>query len=90
MMKDKNKKLFHSLIDLVLEKQDSEADTGIDMNVSTLGCTALVWLMNVEDKKITGAKEYYTRIGDEAWAKTKDAKTEIVHDEDVLEALRNA
>ena len=36
MMKDKNKKLFHSLIDLVLEKQDSEADTGIDMNVSTL------------------------------------------------------
>ena len=24
-MKDKNKKLFHSLLDLVLEKQDSEA-----------------------------------------------------------------
>ena len=89
-MKDKNKKLFHSLLDLVLEKQDSEADTGIDMNVSTLGCTASVWLMNVEDKKITGAKEYYTRIGDEAWAKTKDGKTEIVHDEDVFEALRNA
>lgn len=89
-MKDKNKKLFHSLLDLVLEKQDSEADTGIDMNVSTLGYTASVWLMNVEDKKITGAKEYYTRIGDEAWAKTKDGKTEIVHDEDVLEALRNA
>ena len=60
------------------------------MNVSTLGYTASVWLMNVEDKKITGAKEYYTRIGDEAWAKTKDGKTEIVHDEDVLEALRNA
>ena len=89
-MKDKNKKLFHSLLDLVLEKQDSEADTGIDMNVSTRGYTASVWLMHVEDKKITGAKEYYTRIGDEAWAKTKDAKTEIVHDEDVLEALRNA
>ena len=50
-MKDKNRKLFHSLLDRVLEKQDSEADTGIDMNVSTLGCTASVWLMNVEDKK---------------------------------------
>lgn len=86
----KDKKLFHSLFDMVLEKQDSEADTGIDMNVSTLGCTASVWLMNVKDKKITGAKEYYTRIGDEAWAKTKDGKTEIVHDDDVLEALRNA
>ena len=52
-----NKKLFHNLLDLVLDKQDSEADAG---------------------------------IGDEAWAKTKDGKTEIVHDEDVLEALRNA
>lgn len=60
------------------------------MNVSTLGYTASVWLMNVEDGKITGAKECYTRIGDEAWAKTKDGKTEIVRDEDVLEALRNA
>lgn len=89
-MKDKNRKLFRSLLDLGLEKQDSEADTGIDMNVSTLGCTASVWLMNVEDKKITGAKEYYTRVGDETWAKTKDGKTKIVRDEDVLEALRNA
>lgn len=86
----KDKKLFHSLLDLVLEKQDSEVNAGIDMNVSTLGCTASVWLMNVDDGKITGAKEYYTRIGDEAWAKTKDGKTEIVRDEDVLEALRNA
>ena len=89
-MKDKNKKLFHSLIDLVLEKQDSEADTGIDMNFSTLGYTASVWLMNVEDKKITGTKEYYTRTGDGLWVKTKYGKMEIVHDEDVLEALRNA
>lgn len=89
-MKDKNKKLFHSLLDLVLDKQDGEVNAGIDMNVSTLGYTASVWLMNVEDGKITGAKEYYTRIGDEAWAKTKDGKTEIVRDEDVLEALRNA
>lgn len=89
-MKDKNKKLFHNLLDLVLNKQESEVNVGIDMNVSTLGYTASVWLMNVEDKKITGAKEYYTRIGDEAWAKTKDGKTEIVRNEDVLEALRNA
>lgn len=89
-MKDKNKKLFHSLLDLVLEKQDSEVDAGIDMNVSTLGCTASVWLMNVDDGKITGAKEYYTRRGDGLWVKTKDGKTEIVRDEDVLEALRNA
>lgn len=89
-MKDKNRKLFHSLLDRVLEKQDSEADTGIDMNVSTLGCTASVWLMNVDDGKVIGAKEYYTRIGDEAWAKTKDGKTKLVRDEDVLEALRNA
>lgn len=86
----KDKKLFHSLLDLVLEKQDSEVNASIDMNVSTLGCTASVWLMNVEDKKITGAKEYYTRIGDETWAKTKDGKTKLVRDEDVLEALRNA
>lgn len=50
-MKDKNKKLFHSLLDLVLDKQDSEVDAGLDMNVSTLGYTASVWLMNVEDKK---------------------------------------
>ena len=86
----KDKKLFRSLLDLVLEKQDSEADTGIDMNVSTLGYTASVWLMNVDDGKVIGAKEYYTRVGDEAWAKTKDGKTKIVCDEDVLEALRNA
>lgn len=89
-MKDKNRKLFHSLLDRVLEKQDSEADTGIDMNVSTLGCTASVWLMNVDDGKVIGAKEYYTRTGDGLWVKTKDGKTEIVCDEDVLEALRNA
>lgn len=86
----KDKKLFQSLLDLVLEKQDSEADTGIDMNVSILGCTASVWLMNVDDGKVIGAKEYYTRIGDETWAKTKDGKTKLVRDEDVLEALRNA
>lgn len=89
-MKDKNKKLFHSLLDLVLEKRDSEVDAGIDMNVSTLGYTASVWLMNVEDKKITGTKEYYTRIDDETWAETKGGKTQIVRNEDVLEALRNA
>lgn len=89
-MKDKNKKLFHSLLDLVLENRDSEVDAGIDMNVSTLGCTTSVLLMNVDNGKVVGAKEHYTRIGDEAWAKTKDGKTEIVRDEDVLEALRNA
>lgn len=89
-MKDKNKKLFHSLLDLVLGKQGSEVAASIDMNVSTLGCTASVWLMNVEDGKITGAKEYYTRTGDGLWVRTKDGKTEIMCDEDVLEALRNA
>lgn len=86
----KDKKLFRKLMNLVLEKQDSEANTGIDMNVSTLGYTASVWLMNVDDGKVIGAKEYYTRVGDEAWAKTKDGETKIVCDEDVLEALRNA
>lgn len=86
----KDKKLFHSLLDLVLERQDSEVDAGIDMNVSILGYTASVWLMNVEDKKITGAKEYYTRTSDGLWVKTKDGKTETVRDDDVLEALRNA
>lgn len=89
-MKDKNKKLLHILLDLVLGKQGSEVAASIDMNVSTLGCTASVWLMNVEDGKITGAKEYYTRTGDGLWARTKDGKTEIMCDEDVLEALRNA
>lgn len=83
----KNKKLFHKLLDIVLNK---EPESGADMNVSSLKYTASVWLMNVDDGKVIGAKEYYTRVGDEAWAKTKDGKTKIVHDEDVLEALRNA
>lgn len=83
----KDKKLFHKLLDIVLGK---EPESGADMNVSSLKYTASVWLMNVDDGKVIGAKEYYTRVGDEAWAKTKDGKTKIVHDEDVLEALRNA
>lgn len=83
----KDKKLFHKLLDIVLDK---EPESGADMNVSSLKYTASVWLMNVDDGKVIGAKEYYTRVGDDAWAKTKDGKTKIVHDEDVLEALRNA
>lgn len=83
----KDKKLFHKLLDIVLDK---EPESGADMNVSSLECTASVWLMNVDDGKVIGAKEYYTRVGDETWAKTKDGKTKIVRDEDVLEALRNA
>lgn len=86
-MKDKNRKLFHKLLDIVLDK---EPESGADMNVSSLKYTASVWLMNVDDGKVIGAKEYYTRVGDETWAKTKDGKTKIVRDEDVLEALRNA
>lgn len=83
----KDKKLFHKLLDIVLDK---EPESGADMNVSSLKYTASVWLMNVDDGKVIGAKEYYTRVGDETWAKTKDGKTKIVRDEDVLEALRNA
>lgn len=83
----KDKKLFHKLLDIVLDK---EPESGADMNVSSLKYTASVWLMNVDDGKVIGAKEYYTRVGDDAWAKTKDGKTKIVRDEDVLEALRNA
>lgn len=88
-MKDKNRKLFHSLLDLVLEKQDDEVHASVDMSVSSLGCTAEVWLMNVDGKKVR-TKEYYTSLGDDTWVKTKDGKTEIVREEDVLEALRNA
>lgn len=83
----KDKRLFHKLLDIVLDK---EPENGADMNVSSLKYTASVWLMNVDDGKVIGAKEYYTRVGDDAWAKTKDGKTKIVRDEDVLEALRNA
>lgn len=83
----KDKRLFHKLLDIVLDK---EPESGADMNVSSLKYTASVWLMNVDDGKVIGAKEYYTRVGDDAWAKTKDGKTKIVRDEDVLEALRNA
>lgn len=83
----KDKKLFHKLLDIVLDK---DPESGADMNVSSLKYTASVWLMNVDDGKVIGAKEYYTRVGDETWAKTKDGKTKIVRDEDVLEALRNA
>ena len=83
----KDRKLFHKLLDIVLDK---EPESGADMNVSSLKYTASVWLMNVDDGKVIGAKEYYTRVGDETWAKTKDGKTKIVRDEDVLEALRHA
>lgn len=83
----KDRELFHKLLDIVLDK---EPESGADMNVSSLKYTASVWLMNVDDGKVIGAKEYYTRVGDETWAKTKDGKTKIVRDEDVLEALRNA
>lgn len=85
----KDKKLFHNLLDLVLEKQDGEVNASVDMNVSSLGCTAEVWLMRVDGKKVR-TKEYYTHLGDDTWVKTKDEKSEIVCDEDVLEALRNA
>lgn len=83
----KDKKLFHKLLDIVLDK---EPESGADMNVSSLKYTASVWLMNVDGGKVIGVKEYYTRVGDETWVKTKDGKTKIVRDEDVLEALRNA
>ena len=83
----KDRKLFHKLLDIVLDK---EPESGADMNVSSLKYTASVWLMNVDDGKVIGVKEYYTRVGDETWAKTKDGKMKIVRDEDVLEALRNA
>ena len=83
----KDKRLFHKLLDIVLDK---EPESGADMNVSSLKYTASVWLMNIEGGKITGAKEYYTRTGDGLWVRTKDGKTEIMCDEDVLEALRNA
>ena len=46
-MKDKNRKLFHKLLDIVLDK---EPESGVEVNVSSLDCTSGVWIFKMKDE----------------------------------------
>lgn len=85
-MKDKNRKLFHKLLDIVLDK---EPESGVEINVASLNSTAEVWFFEVQDNGKFKTKKHYDRYGD-GWRKWANGHTEFVTDEDVLEALRNA
>jgi hypothetical protein len=88
MMKDKNRKLFHKLMDLALEK---EPESGVEVNVSSLDCTSRVWIFKMKGGKPDGVKAHYTTIsGDDSWYKWQGGLPERVSVEEVLEALRNA
>ena len=64
-MKDKNKKLFRKLMDLVLEK---EPESGVEENVSSMDCTSGVWIFKMKGGKPDGVKAHYTPIsGDDRW-----------------------
>ncbi len=84
----KDKKLFHKLLDIVLDK---EPESGADMNVSSLEYTADVWLMEMVNGKSVGVKVHYTPIpGSDSWNKWENGLCTPVSADDVLEALRNA
>lgn len=83
---EKDKKLLHKLLDIVLDK---EPESGVKMNVSSLNSTADVWFFEVQDDGTFEVKKHYNRYGD-GWEKWENGKTEYATDEDVLEALRNA
>lgn len=84
----KDKKLFHKLMDLVLEK---EPESGVEVNVSSLDCTSGVWIFKMKGGKPDGVKAHYTPIsGDDSWYKWQGDLPERVSVEEVLEALRNA
>ena len=85
-MKDKNRKLFHKLLDIVLDK---EPESGVEINVASMNSTAEVWFFEVQDNGPFKTKKHYDRYGD-GWRKWENGHTEFVTDEDVLEALRNA
>ena len=87
-MKDKNRKLFHKLLDIVLDK---EPESGADMNVSSLEYDADVWIMEMVNGKSVGVKAHYSPIPDSNdWYKWVNGLQERVSADDVLEALRNA
>lgn len=83
----KDKKLFHKLMDLVLEK---EPETPVMMNISALTCTAEVWFFEVVNGDELKTKECYRRSNGywEKW--DKDNRVTFASEKQVLEALRNA
>ena len=85
----KDKKLFHKLLDIVMDKGPESA---VKMNVSSLNSTADVWFFEIRNNgtfETFEVKKHYNRYGD-GWEKWENGKTEYATDEDVLEALRNA
>ena len=85
-MKVKNRKRFHKLLDIVLDK---EPESGVEINVASLNSTAEVWFFEVQDNGKIKTEKHYDRYGD-GWRKWENGHTEFVTDEDVLEAMRNA
>ena len=83
----KDKKLFHSLLDLVLKKKP---ETPVMMNISALTCTAEVWFFEVVNGDKLKKKECY-RYRNGYWDKwDKDNRVTFASEKQVLEALRNA
>ena len=60
-MKDKNRKLFHKLLDIVLDK---EPESGVEINVASMNSTAEVWFFEVQDNGTFKTKKHYDRYGD--------------------------
>lgn len=84
---EKDKKLFHKLLDLVLEK---EQGTPVTMNVSSLTETAEVWFFEVKNGNEFKMKECYRRCNGH-WQKwDEDNRVTYASEAQVLEALRNA
>lgn len=84
---EKDKKLFHKLLDLALEKKEG---TPVTMNVSSLTETAEVWFFEVTNGNEFKTKECYRRCNG-CWEKwDKDNRVTYASEEQVLEALRNA
>ena len=83
----KDKKLFHSLLDLVLKKKP---ETPVMINISALTCTAEVWFFEVVNGDELKKKECY-RYRNGYWDKwDKDNRVTFASEKQVLEALRNA
>ena len=83
----KDKKLFHSLLDLVLKKKP---ETPVMINISALTCTVEVWFFEVVNGDELKKKECY-RYRNGYWDKwDKDNRVTFASEKQVLEALRNA
>lgn len=84
----KGKKLFHKLLDIVMDK---EPESGASMDVSSLEHTAEVWIMEMVNGKCAGVKAHYSPVlGSDNWNKWENGTCTPVSADAVLEALRNA